>query len=94
MGFILAGRLVDDLPVSQAWVFRFSAALAFLVKTALAIAVGTAYAQQQWLRFHRYTFTLTEVDALTSVLGNALSLLGTTIWVTNPELTIIALVSL
>jgi hypothetical protein len=72
MGFILAGKLVDDLPVSQAWVFRFSAALSF----------------------QRCTFTLTEVDALTGVLGNAISFLGTAVWFTNPKLTIIALVSL
>lgn len=94
MGFFLAGRPVDDLTVSQAWIFRFSAALAFLVKTALAIAVGTAYVQQQWLRFQRATFILTDVDALTGVLGNAPNFFGTAVWFTNPKLVIIALVSL
>jgi len=43
----LAGEPVDDISVSQAWVFRFSAAPAFLVKTALTIGVGTAYVQQR-----------------------------------------------
>lgn len=94
MAFMLADKLVDDLPVSQAWIFRFSAALAFLVKTALAVAVGTAYTQQQWLRFRRCTFTLSQVDALTGVLGNAFSFLGTAVWVRNPKLSLIALVSL
>jgi hypothetical protein len=94
MGFFLTDKRVDDLPVSQAWIFRFSAALAFLVKTALAIAVGTSYAQQQWLRFQRTTFILTDVDALTGVLENALNLSGTAVWFTNPKLTLIALVSL
>ena len=94
MGIFLADKRVGDLPVSQAWIFRFSAALAFLVKTALAIAVGTSYAQQQWLRFQRTTFILTDVNALTGVLGNALNFFGTAVWFTNPKLTLIALVSL
>jgi len=90
----LAGEPVDDISVSQALVFRFSALLAFLVKTALTIGVGTAYVQQQFLRFQRSTFILTDVDALTSVLGNAFSLFGTAVWFANPKLTLIALVSM
>jgi hypothetical protein len=94
MGLSLANKPVDAVSVSQAWIFRFSAALAFLVKTALTIGVGTAYVQQQFLRFHRTTFILTDVDALTGVLGNAFSLFGTTVWFANPKLTLIALVSM
>jgi len=94
MGLSLADKPIDDTPISQAWIFRFSAALAFLVKTALTVGVGTAYVQQQFLRFRRTTFILTDVDALTGVLGNAFSFFGTAIWLANPKLTLIALVSM
>jgi hypothetical protein len=94
MGLYLAGKPVDNIPVSQAWIFRSSAALAFAVKTALTIGVGTAYVQQQWHRFQRGTFKLNEVDALAGVLGNALSFFESAIWLRDPKLTLIALVSL
>jgi hypothetical protein len=94
MGLSLADKPVDEISVSQAWIFRFSAALAFLVKTALTIGIGTAYVQQQWLRFQRCSFKLNEVDALVSVLGNALSFFESAIWLQNPKLMLIALVSL
>ena len=90
----LADKPVDKISVSQAWIFRFSATLAFLVKTALTVGVSTAYVQQQFLRFKRTTFILTDVDALTGVLGNAFSFFGTAIWFANPKLTLIALVSM
>jgi hypothetical protein len=93
MGSSLNGKPVDDVPVSQAWIFRFSAALGFLVKTALTIGVGTAYVQQQWLRFQNNSFRLRDVDALTSVLGNAFSFFGSAIWFGNLKLALIALVS-
>jgi hypothetical protein len=94
MGLYLAGKPVDNIIVSQAWIFRSSAALAFSVKTALTIGVGTAYVQQQWHRFQRGTFKLNEVDALAGVLGNSSSSFGSAVWFRTPELMLVALVSL
>jgi hypothetical protein len=90
----LVDKPADKISVSQAWIFRFSASLAFLIKTALTVGVGTAYVQQQFLRFQLTTFILTDVDALTGVFGNAFSFFGTAIWFANPKLTLIALVSM
>lgn len=92
MGVKLNNTPVEDVAVSQAWIFRFSTALAFLVKTTLAIAIGTAYVQQQWLRFHQDTFSLADVDALTSILGNVFSFFDSKIWLRNLKLTGIAIV--
>lgn len=75
MGLSLDKRPVDQVPVSQGWIARFSSALAFLVKMALATAVGTAYIQHQRLRFREQSFETRAVDILTSVLGNAFSFL-------------------
>jgi hypothetical protein len=93
LGEHLDGRPVVDIPVSQAWVSRISTALAFLVKVALAVSVGTAYVQHQWLRFHKQSFKTKDVDALTGVLGNALSFVGSHIWLRHPLLTLMALIS-
>jgi hypothetical protein len=93
LGERLDGRPVADIPVSQAWVSRISTALAFSVKVALAVSVGTAYVQHQWLRFHEQSFKTKDVDALTGVLGNALSFIGSPIWLRHPLLTLMALIS-
>jgi hypothetical protein len=93
LGKHLNGKPIDDIQVPQAWISRISTALAFAVKVALAISVGTAYVQHQWLRFHKQSFKTDDVDALTSVLGSALSFTGSAIWLRHPLLTLMALVS-
>ena len=89
----LSGRPVNEVSISQPWISRFSTAFAFLVKTTLAIAVGTAYTQRQWLSFQRDSFRTADVDALTSVLGNIFSFFSTFVWLRYPLLSLTALVS-
>lgn len=93
MGKHLNGKPVNDILVPQAWISRISTGLAFAVKVALAISVGTAYVQHQWLRFREQSFKTVHVDALTSVLGSALSFMSSAIWLRHPLLTLMALVS-
>jgi hypothetical protein len=99
LGFALAhhfmGASLNNKPVdiSQAWVSRFSTALAFLVKLALATSVGAAYTQHQWQRLRQQDFRTSEIDAMTSVLANAFSFLSSTVWLKHPVLALMALVS-
>lgn len=93
MGSVLNLKPVDDIWLSQAWISRFGTAFAFLVKMMLAIGVGTAYVQYQWTRLHRQSFNTADMDALTSVLSNVVSLCNVSIWMRIPMLAIVALVS-
>lgn len=93
MGSHLNGTPVADAPISQAWISRISTALAFSVKVALAVSVGTVYVQHQWLRIHSQSLKTKDVDALTSVLGNPLSFTSSIIWLRHPLLILIALIS-
>ena len=93
MGASLNNRPVEQVDISQAWVSRFSTALAFLVKLALATSVGAAYTQHQWQRLRQQDFRTSEIDALTSVLANAFSFLSSTVWLKHPVLALMALVS-
>jgi hypothetical protein len=93
MGVSLNNKPVDRVVVSQAWISRFSTALAFLVKLALATSVGAAYTQHQWQRLRQQDFRTSDIDALTSVLANAFSFLSSTVWFKQPVLAVMALVS-
>lgn len=93
MGVRLHLRPVESISLSQAWISRFSTALAFLVKTALVISIGAAYTQRQWRGFSQQSFKTSDVDALTGVLGNIFNFFSSTIWFRHPVLTIVALVS-
>lgn len=74
----LNGKPVDETKLPQAWISRIGTALAFLVKLAFAVSVGVAFTRQ-WLRFHHQSFKLREVDAVTSILGNAFSFFDGTV---------------
>jgi len=93
MGVSLDNKPVAEVGISQAWISRFSTALAFLVKLALATSVGAAYTQHQWQRLREQDFRTSDIDALTSVLVNAFSFLGSTVWLKHPVLALMALVS-
>lgn len=93
MGVSLNNKPVAQVDVSQAWISRFSTALAFLVKLALATSVGAAYTQHQWQRLRQQDFRASEIDALTSVLANAFSFLSSAVWIKQPVLALMALVS-
>lgn len=89
----LDGKPVADVFLPQAWIFRFGTALAFLTKLALAICVGTSYVQHQWLELRRRDYTARHVDVLTSALGNAFDLVGSTVWFLTPVLAVMASIS-
>lgn len=92
MNNYLDGRAVNQVSMSQAWVSRFGTTFAFLVKMFFVITAGEAYIQRQWWKFHRTTFTVKDLDALTTVLGNAFCLFSTTVWFRTPTLAIMAIV--
>ncbi|KAF7187316.1 hypothetical protein HII31_11404 [Pseudocercospora fuligena] len=93
MNSSLSGKTVESVSLSQAWVSRFATALAFLTKTAFVMSVGAAFMQHQWHRFHRQSYRIEEVDALTSVLGNILNLFSHKFWIRNPLLALMAIVA-
>lgn len=93
MGSYLDNKPVSSISVSQAWISRFGTAMAFAVKIAFATSVAAAYTQHQWLRLQQQSFRTEEVDALTSVLSNALSFMSSTVWARHPMLAVVALVS-
>lgn len=93
MNVQLDGKALEDVKVSQAWISRFSTALAIMAKTAFTISVGAAFVQRQWLRFRRQSFKIGDVDAVTSAIGNPLGLFSSTIWFHHPILVLIAMVS-
>lgn len=89
----LDGQPVDNIALSQAWVSRFSTAIAFLVKLTFAVCVGTAYVQHQWLRVRQQPFRAEEIDALTTILGNAFSFVTSSVWTRHPVLALMAIIS-
>ena len=85
---------LDQVGVSQTWISRFSTALAFLVKMFFVISVGVAFIQRQWLNFHHQPYRISDIDAVTGILGNVLEFLTLgLVWFRNPLLTILAIVS-
>jgi hypothetical protein len=93
MGSHLNHKPIDEIWISQAWISRFGTGLAFLVKMTLAIGVGSAYVQRQWMHLHLQSFKIAEVDALTTVLGNAFNFCSSGVWFRYPMLTFVALLS-
>jgi hypothetical protein len=84
---------IEHVSVSQAWISRFSTALAFLAKLSFTTSIGASFVQHQWLRFHQQSFRVGEVDAVTSVLTDLLSLFSSSVWFRHPVLVMTALAS-
>lgn len=93
MNSYLNGKQVTDVPISQSWISRFGTAFAFLVKTAFVISVGASYVQYQWFKFHRQSFRVDEIDSLTDVLENAMCFVYNLVFVHQPVLLLIAMVT-
>lgn len=89
----LNGRVVTDTSISQAWVLRVQTIFAFLVKMFLTVSIGAAFVQRQWWSFRQPQFSVREVDAVTTVLGNVFGLLTLSAWRKAPLLAAIALIS-
>ena len=82
------GTLVQG-SMGQQWVNRIGTAFAFLVKTALAIATGSAYVQRQWLSLGSRPNHIAQVDCLFGILGDA-TLFVDRVWFSNVLLFVLA----
>ena len=85
------GTLVQG-SMGQKWVNRIGTAFAFLVKTFLAIAVGSAYVQRQWLSLGSQSYRISEVDSLFGILSDA-TLFLSRVWLSNTLLATLAVVT-
>ena len=93
MNHFINGRPVDNVSLPQAWVTRFATAFAFLVQVLFAITTGTSFVQRQWMTFALRPFEIEEIDSLTGGLGNLFNLFFNSVWLKNPILTIVAIVT-
>ncbi|OQU96014.1 hypothetical protein CLAIMM_02158 [Cladophialophora immunda] len=84
-----SGRAVQN-SIGQQWINRIGTAFAFLVKTALVIAVGSAYVQRQWYKLGTRSYRIAQVDVLFGVLGDA-TLFLSGLWFENGLLGLLAL---
>lgn len=89
----LNGKPVASISVSQSWIFRFGTAFAFLVKVAFAMSVAASYVQYQWFKFRHQSFRMDEIDSLTAVLENVVYVLSTRVFLRQPVLLLVAIVS-
>ena len=92
----LNGKPVDATEVlKQRWASNFNIALAFLVKVLFVTCIGTSFVQRQFLNIStkQQPIRVKEFDVLSSGLTNFLSLFLSRIWLKNPLLLLIMLVS-
>ena len=78
--------------MGQQWVNRIGMAFAFLTKTFLGVAVGSAYVQRQWYKLGKKQYRIAQVDSLFGVLGDA-TLFFDRVWFGNLLLALLALTS-
>lgn len=88
----LSGKTVSST-IPQAWASRVGTALAFLVKLLFATAATSAYVQRQWLALSTTTWEVRQIDSLTGVLGNVLLFRHVKLWLKNPLLLSLAVVT-
>lgn len=91
----LDGRATDgtDTKYSQALNTGIGTAMAFLVRSFLVLAFGTAYAQLFWQRLRHKQVEFNEVDSLFSLLASVMDLLRWRIWIHHPVLATMALLT-
>ncbi|EXJ96276.1 hypothetical protein A1O1_01402 [Capronia coronata CBS 617.96] len=91
----LNGRATDgsETKYSQALNTGIGTAMAFLVRSQLVLAIGTAYAQLFWQRLRHKQVKFTEIDSLFSILTSVMDLLRWRIWVHHPLLAFVALLA-
>lgn len=78
--------------MGQKWINRIGTAFAFLVKTFLGIAAGSAYVQRQWLYLGSRSHRIGNVDAMFGILGDA-TLFMDRVWLGNILLATLAAVT-
>ncbi|KAL2427016.1 hypothetical protein ABEF95_006770 [Exophiala dermatitidis] len=91
----LNGRATDgsETKYSQSITTGIGTGMAFLVRSFLVLAIGTAYAQLFWQQLRHRRVTFTEIDSLFTVLTSLMDLLRWRIWVHHPLLAIVALLA-
>ncbi|KAJ9611276.1 hypothetical protein H2200_004459 [Cladophialophora chaetospira] len=77
----------------QKWINRIGTGFAFLVKMCFAIATGAAYVQQFWLTLRSREIRVERIDAMFTVLQDPTSFWDLKLWLGNPLLTILAVVT-
>ena len=88
----LNGQTVNDATVPQTWIIRIGTLFAFLTKLSCVLAVSTAYVQLQWYNSRKSSLSVQNLDALTSVLYNILSLFDSSVFLHFPILATLALI--
>jgi hypothetical protein len=83
------GTLVQG-SMGQQWVNRVGTAFAFLFKTSLSVAAGSAYVQRQWYKLGSRSYSVAQVDSLFGILSDATLFLDK-FWVTDGLLGLLAL---
>ena len=76
----------------QQWVVRGGTAFAFAVKTAFAVATGTAYVQVLWLRLRSRESRIGKIDSMFGILGNAWHFHDLSLWLGAPALAVPAII--
>ena len=77
----------------QQWVVRGGTAFAFVVKTAFAVATGTAYSQVLWLSLRGASNRIGRIDSMFGILGNAWEFLDLKLWLGVPTLAVPAIIT-
>lgn len=86
-------KVVETASWSQTWIKNFGTAFAFLVKMFLAIVTSTAFVQQFWTTVKAKPVALGQVDSMFTVLQSALQFLSLQIWMNNPILAFLAIIT-
>jgi hypothetical protein len=87
------GKVVETAPWSQTWIKNLGTAFAFLVKMFLAIITSTAFIQQFWITVKSKPVAISQVDSMFTVLQSALQFLSLKLWIENPLLAFLAIVT-
>jgi hypothetical protein len=88
----LNGKQVSSVGLSQAWIINISTGFAFLFKTCLVAAVGTAFSQAFWYTVRRKAIRLDGIDAMHDARGNVLSFFNPDLLLKAKTVTILALI--
>jgi len=89
----LAGQPVSDDEYYQLLNKGIGTALAYLVRAALVISIGSTYWQIFWAALHRTTLRVSTVDSLAGILGAINEFLDFSIFSASPLLVALAVVS-
>ena len=86
------GLPVDYVQTSQVWFLRSGNLLASLVRLSYAISIGVAFVQVQWLKLHQFSLRVKDIDAISNALADILNMIGNSVWLRLPSLTLLALI--